>query len=52
MGEKREKVEEREREEKNVILKPFYKNGADELAALLTKDFFPSYLIIRRVYSQ
>lgn len=43
---------ERERDENNVILKPFYKNGADELAALLTKDSFPSYLIIRRVYSQ
>lgn len=43
---------ERERDENNVILKPFYKNGADELAALLTMDSFSSYLITRRVYSQ
>lgn len=43
---------ERERDENNVILKPFYKNGADGLAALLTMDSFSSYLITRRVYSQ
>lgn len=52
LWEKSMKKWKRERDENNVILKPFYKNGADKLAALLTKDSFPSYLIIRRVYSQ
>lgn len=52
LWEKSMKKWKRERDENNVILKPFYKNGSDELAALLTKDSFPSYLIIRRVYSQ